>query len=116
VTAIEVDRWSGELDRLHARFADRFTRLEPRRPARQYLSGLVAALDRKNGWTLAEQAGDLYRTGCNACCGGPTGDIDAARDEVRDYAIEHLGDPDGKDSPSTVSAPSRTGSRSPSPA
>lgn len=40
LTAIEVDQWSGELDRLHARF----TRSEPRRRARQYLSGLVAGL------------------------------------------------------------------------
>lgn len=29
----------------------------------QYLSGLVAGLDRPNGWTLAEQAGDLSPDG-----------------------------------------------------
>ncbi len=54
---VDVDDWSAELDRLHARFAHRFARSEPRRRARQYLSGLVAGLDRKNGWTLAEHAG-----------------------------------------------------------
>jgi hypothetical protein len=27
--------------------------------ARQYLAGLVAGLDRTNGWTLAERAGDV---------------------------------------------------------
>jgi SRSO17 transposase len=95
VTAIEVDQWSGELDRLHARFADRFTRSEPRRRARQYLSGLVAGLDRKNGWTLAEQAGDLSPDGMQRLLRWADWDIDAVRDEVRDYVIEHLGDPDG---------------------
>lgn len=95
MTAIEVDQWAGELDRLYARFADRFTRSEPRRRARQYLSGLVAGLDRKNGWTLAEQAGDLSPDGMQRLLRWADWDIDAVRDEVRDYVIEHLGDPNG---------------------
>ncbi|WP_083888780.1 IS701 family transposase [Actinoplanes missouriensis] len=92
---MEFDQWSSELDRLHARFADRFTRAEPRRRARQYLSGLVAGLDRKNGWTLAEQAGDLSPDGMQRLLRWADWDIDAVRDEVRDYVIEHLGDPNG---------------------
>ncbi|WP_435869739.1 IS701 family transposase [Actinoplanes xinjiangensis] len=92
---MEVDQWSGELDRLHARFADRFTRSEPRRRARQYLSGLVAGLDRMNGWTLAEQAGDLSPDGMQRLLRWADWDVDAVRDEVRDYVIEHLGDPNG---------------------
>jgi SRSO17 transposase len=95
VTAIEVDQWSGELDRLHARFARRFTRSEPRRRARQYLAGLVAGLDRSNGWTLAEQAGDVSPDGMQRLLRWADWDIDAVRDEVRDYVIEHLGDPRG---------------------
>ncbi len=95
MTAIEVDQWSGELDRLYARFADRSTRSEPRRRARQYLSGLVAGVDRKNGWTLAEQAGDLSPDGMQRLLRWADWDIDAVRDEVRDYVIEHLGDPNG---------------------
>ncbi|MDR6318945.1 hypothetical protein J3R03_003141 [Actinoplanes couchii] len=35
VTAIEVNQWPDELDRLYARFAGRFTRLEARRRALQ---------------------------------------------------------------------------------
>lgn len=42
-----------ELDRVHTRIADRFTRSEPRGRAQEYLSGLVTGLERKNGWTLA---------------------------------------------------------------
>ncbi len=58
-TDVDVAQRSAELDRLHARFAGRFARSEPRRRARQYLSPLVAGLDRTNYWTLAEQAGDI---------------------------------------------------------
>src|SRR3712207_8816397 len=43
---------------LHARVAGRFGRSEPRARSREYVSGLVAGLERKNGWTLAERAGE----------------------------------------------------------
>ena len=45
---------AGELDRLHERFPCRFARAEPQARVQQYVSGLVAGLERKNGWTLAE--------------------------------------------------------------
>jgi hypothetical protein len=37
----------------------RFARAEPRARVRAHVSGQAAALERKNGWTLAEQAGEL---------------------------------------------------------
>ena len=48
---------------MHARIAGRFRRTEPRRRVRQYLCGLVAGLDRTNGWTLAERAGEVSPDG-----------------------------------------------------
>lgn len=69
-----VDLVVGELDRVHARIAGRFTQSEPRARAREYVSALVAGLERKNGWTLAERAGEvspdgirrlLRRAGCD---------------------------------------------------
>jgi hypothetical protein len=53
-----VELGAGELDRVHERIAGRFGRAEPRARVREYLCGLVAGLERKNGWTLAEWAGD----------------------------------------------------------
>lgn len=47
------------LDELHERIAGRFGRAEPRARVREYVSGLVAGLERKNGWTLAERAGEV---------------------------------------------------------
>ena len=90
---VDVMDWSAELDRLHARFAHRFARSEPRRRARQYLSGLVAGLDRTNGWTLAEQAGDVSPDGMQRLLRWADWDVEAVRDDVRDYVVEHLQDP-----------------------
>ncbi|MEU8214123.1 IS701 family transposase [Micromonospora sp. NPDC049044] len=83
------------MDRLHARIGPRFRRSEPRRRARQYLCGLVSGLGRKNGWTLAEQAGDVSPDGMQRLLRWADWDVDAVRDDVRDYVVEHLGDPAG---------------------
>nr|WP_198141555.1 IS701 family transposase [Micromonospora sp. ATCC 39149]QLK01739.1 IS701 family transposase [Micromonospora carbonacea]QLK01740.1 IS701 family transposase [Micromonospora carbonacea] len=83
------------MDRLHARIGVRFRRSEPRRRARQYLCGLVSGLARKNGWTLAEQAGDVSPDGMQRLLRWADWDVDAVRDDVRDYVVEHLGDPAG---------------------
>nr|WP_243639508.1 IS701 family transposase [Micromonospora sp. MW-13] len=92
---VDVGRWHGELDRLRARIGPRFRRAEPRRRARQYLCGLVSGLGRKNGWTLAEQAGDVSPDGMQRLLRWADWDVDAVRDDVRDYVVEHLGDPTG---------------------
>lgn len=44
VPGADIDRWHGELDRLHARNQLRFRRSEPRRRVPQYLCGLVPGL------------------------------------------------------------------------
>ena len=51
------------LDELHERIAGRFARAEPRARVREYVSGLVTGLERKNGWTLAEWAGEVSPNG-----------------------------------------------------
>ncbi|GDY33639.1 hypothetical protein GTS_52720 [Gandjariella thermophila] len=59
VTDEDLDVWVAGLEELFARVAGRFYRVEPRRRARAYVRGLLAPLAGKNGWTLAEAAGDL---------------------------------------------------------
>jgi SRSO17 transposase len=83
------------LDRVHERIADRFTRSEPRARVREYVSGLVAGLERKNGWTLAERAGEESPDGMQRLLRRADWDVNGVRDEVRDYVIEHLGDAQG---------------------
>ena len=54
----EVARWADGIERIHACIAGRFRRPEPRRRALDYLRGLLSPVERKNGWQLAERAGD----------------------------------------------------------
>ena len=60
---VVLEMAAGELGRLHELIAGRFARAEPRARVRAYVSGLVAGLERKSGWTLAEQAGELSPDG-----------------------------------------------------
>src|SRR5512142_2354184 len=90
-----VDLVAGELDRVHERIAGRFGRAEPRARVREYVSGLVAGLERKNGWTLAEHAGEVSPDGMQRLLRRADWDVDGVRDDVRTYVVEQLGDPDG---------------------
>src|SRR5690349_16357412 len=94
VAVAGIDEWVAELDRLHERIAGRFRRAEPRARVRQYPCGLVAGLERKNGWTLAERAGEVSPDGMQRLLRWADWDVDAVRDDVRDHVVEHLGDPD----------------------
>jgi SRSO17 transposase len=92
---VVADLVAGELERVHARIAGRFARSEPRARVREYVSGLVAGLERKNGWTLAERAGEAGPDGMQRLLRRADWDVDGVRDEVRGYVIERLGEPDG---------------------
>ena len=91
----QVARWAGGLDALHARVAPRFARAEPRRRARAYVAGLLGPVERKNGWQVAEQAGEATPYGMQRLLAGARWDADAVRDDLRAYVVEHLGDPGG---------------------
>jgi SRSO17 transposase len=86
---------AAELDTVHERIAGRFGRAEPRARVREYVSGLVAGLERKNGWTLAEWAREVSPDGMQRLLRRADWDVDGVRDDVRGYVIEQLGDPDG---------------------
>ena len=90
----EAAAWAAELERLGACIAPRFGRVEPRRRALAYLRGLLSPLERKNGWQLAEVAGDGTPDGVQDFLSRMRWDADAVRDDLRAYVVEHLGDPD----------------------
>jgi len=85
--------WAAELERLGARLAPRFTRVEPRRRLLAYLRGLLAPVERKNGWQLAEAAGDATPDGMQDFLSRMRWDAEQVRDDLRAYLVEHLGDP-----------------------
>ena len=93
--SVEVDpaRWQQLFDELLGRVAGRFSRVELRRRARAFVWGLLADLPRVNCWTIAEHAGQATPDGLQHLLSGAVWDHDAVRDDVRDYLVEHLGDP-----------------------
>ncbi len=93
-TFVDVWRWGQELERLHARIAPRFARPEPRRRALAYLKGIVSATRRKNGWQLAEHAGESRPDGMQRLLNSTVWDADLVRDDLRTYILERFGDQD----------------------
>ena len=90
----EVERWGGELRVLQTRLSSYFARSEPRQRAIAYLRGLLSDIPRKNGWQLAEQAGERTPDGMQRLLSSSTWSADALRDELQRYVHEHLSDPD----------------------
>jgi SRSO17 transposase len=87
--------WVAGLNDLFALVADRFGRAEPRLQARSYVRGLLAPLAGKNGWTLAEAAGDKTPDKMQRLLNRASWDDGGVRDDVRGYVARHLGDAGG---------------------
>ena len=88
----EVARWAEGIERVHECIGGRFRRPEPRRRALDYLKGLLSPVERKNGWQLAERAGDATPDGVQRLLYNYQWDADLVRDDLRSYVIEHLAD------------------------
>jgi SRSO17 transposase len=88
----EVQAWAAGLEAVHARISPRFARAEPRRRALAYLRGLLGNVGRKNGWQLAEHAGEATPDGMQRLLATADWDPDLVRDDLRAYVVEHLGD------------------------
>jgi SRSO17 transposase len=91
----ELAPWAESFAAFCARFDNLFERSESRGQARKYLRGLLAPVERKTTWQLAEVAHDgtpdrmqrlLYRVAWDA---------EAARDRLQQFVIERFGDPEG---------------------
>src|SRR3954452_10596918 len=95
MTVGQVRAWDAEFEEFFLGFSHRFSRVETRWQARKYLRGLMAPLERRNGWTLAEQAGDDTPDSMQALLCSPCFDRDAVRDDVRAAVVAAIGDPAG---------------------
>lgn len=63
--------------------------------ARVYLTGLLAPVERKNGWHLAEAAGDTTPDRMQRLLSKARRDANEVRDDLRAYVADNLGQPDG---------------------
>ncbi|GAT71461.1 transposase [Planomonospora sphaerica] len=89
--SVDPHGWLVTFNDLMSRIAHRFGRVEPRRTATAYVRGLLADLDRKNCWSLAEHAGLPGPQAMQRLLRTARRDAEAVRDDVRDYAVDHLG-------------------------
>jgi SRSO17 transposase len=90
-TASDVCCWVQPLFRLHKRLAPRFARPEPYRRVLAYLQGILSETSRKNGWQLAEHAGEARPDGMQRLLSQAVWDTDGVRDDLRSYILELLG-------------------------
>lgn len=79
------------LDEVQARIGPRFRRAEVRRRVRRFLGGLLAPVERKNGWQLAEALGERGPHGVQRLLSAADWDQEAVREELRAYVLAHLG-------------------------
>jgi SRSO17 transposase len=91
----EADLWASELESVFACVAGRFARVDLRWRMRDYVRGLLAPVERKNGWQLAGYAGHRGPAGFQHLLNGACWDADAIRDDLQQYVAERLGTPDG---------------------
>ncbi|MFI6262917.1 IS701 family transposase [Micromonospora sp. NPDC051006] len=76
-------------------FAGRFGRVEPRRAAAGFVNGMLADLEVKTCWQLAEQAGHARPDAMQQLLYRAVWDADAVRDDLRTLIVGRLGDPEG---------------------
>ena len=91
-TAEDATAWAGSLAAVAERLGHRFLRSEPRKRVMAYLRGLLSPVERKNGWQLAEQAGDTKPYGFQHLLGRAEWSADEVRDDLRAYVTEHFND------------------------
>ena len=90
----DVRRWEHELDRVNDQIGARFGRPEIRNRARVYLKMLLSDVQRKNGWQLAERAGDASPKNIQHFVGRAKWDAAQVRDDLQQYVVDHLGEKD----------------------
>lgn len=94
VTRVDLDVWHSDLEELLTRMGPVFYRTESRRHAEQYLRGLLAPIERKNGWTIAEYVGESEPKALQRFLNLSPWDVDLLLELNRDYILENFASPD----------------------
>lgn len=85
----------GTFEEVTARFTDRFLRSESRTCFVDVLRALIAPINRKNGWQMAEEIGDSTPYGVQSFFLRHRWDSDDVRDDLQKCVVDHFGDDDG---------------------
>jgi SRSO17 transposase len=90
-----LQEWAEDFEAFHARFAPIFGRKEPREQAQKYIRGLLAPVERKNSWQLAEAVGEAIPDATQRLLYLSRWEADEARDELEGYVSEVFGEEEG---------------------
>jgi len=90
----DLRTWADRLEEIQDRLAPYFERAEPRQRAMAYIRGLVGITERKNGWQLAELAGEATPDGMQRLLNTAKWDADQVRDDLQEYILTYLADPE----------------------
>jgi SRSO17 transposase len=90
-----ISQGTQSLVELSGRIAPRFIRAEVRSRVGRYLRGLLASVERKNGWQMAEELGESDAHGVQRLVAEADWDEEAVRDDLRAYVIEQVGEVGG---------------------
>jgi SRSO17 transposase len=93
--SVDAARWRLVLDGVLGSFAARFGRVEPRRAAAAFVTGLLSEVESKTCWALAEHAGHTRPDALQRLLYRAVWDADKVRDDLRAVVVESLGDPAG---------------------
>ena len=91
----ELEEWRDDFTAFHARFAPLFRRREPREQCAKYLRGLLATVERKSSWQLAEVMGDGTPDRMQRLLYQDQWDADAVRDILQALVQETFGEQEG---------------------
>jgi SRSO17 transposase len=92
--SVDPERWLVKADDLLGRVAGHVARVEPRKRLRRFVFAMMAGLPRVNCWSIAEYAGESCPRAMQRLLSAAAWDQEAVLEEVRDWVVEHLGDPD----------------------
>jgi SRSO17 transposase len=93
VSSVDPARWLAGFDEAFSQVAGLFPQVQSRRRARAYLLGLLSQTERKNGWQLAEFAGDDAPDGMQRLLNHYSWDADEAEAAVSRYVVGRFGHP-----------------------
>src|SRR5262249_26345733 len=88
-----VAHWMSQVTEVAERLGPWFARAESRQRALADVLGLLSPIELKNGWQLAEQAGERPPGTFQRLLNRATWKAEGVRDDLRRYVSESLGDP-----------------------
>ena len=93
VRVVAPGSWAVEIDTVIQLISSRFARAESVGSAVDLIGGLVANLERKNCWTIAEQAGHDTPDRLQHLLARAVWDVDGVRDDLAAYVVDRLAEP-----------------------